>query len=280
MRVLCVLAQRNEVACLEPWVRYHAYMVGRENIHIIDNASDIPYVVDKIAEYEALGIGVTHIPPGTDLAVRGQYTSEVIQRRESARHFDFVFPMDCDEFLCVWDREGQPSCNRAFVMDYLHSLRLREGVYQIWGGLENINKVAGLFVKRPHYKKVFFTAKQCLGLDLGFHRGFPKNDLPVQECDVFYLHMQVRPYHMFRHLARQKLEPFVDLDDANAVRNHQGANHHLVELFLKTEEEYDRALEELRRTQGLPEEKFDDFSRQLQILNIHPFFLQSTYYRV
>ncbi|WP_082171878.1 glycosyltransferase family 2 protein [Methylobacterium indicum] len=278
MKVLCVLAQRNEVACLEPWVRYHSYMVGIENIHIIDNASDMPEVVEKIAEYERLGIHVTRIPPNTDLALRGSYTAQVIQEIEADNSYDFVFPMDCDEFLCVLDPAGNPSCDRRLIFNYLRGLSSQEGVFRIKAGLENINKVQERFIWRDHYVKVFFSGRQCLNLDIGYHVGFPKNGAPVIHTDIFYLHMQVRPYNMFRYLARQKLAPFVDPDDCEALKVHEGANHHLTHLYLKTEEEYDQFLEEKRQAEQVCEVEFTKFTNTLRIIGVNPQFLDNSAY--
>jgi len=270
MRILCVLAQRNEVACLEPWVRYHSYMVGYENIHIIDNASDDESVLAKIAEYERLGIGVTRIPPGTDLALRGRYTSDVIQKLEAERDYDFVFPMDCDEFLSVAKPDGTPSCDRQDIHNYLSGLLLRPGVYQIPGAYENINGVTGRFIWRDHYKKVFFSNRQCLNLDIGYHTGFPRNGLPFWEVGIFYVHYQVRPYEMFKKMARQKLEPFVNPDDEEAVRNHQGANHHLVGLYVLDKESYNATLEAKRQSDGQLERFFPEFESLFRVLGLDP----------
>jgi len=233
MRVLCTLAQRNEVACLEPWVRYHSYMVGMENIHIIDNASDHPDVLAKLDEFKSMGIGITRIPPNTDFNLRGRYTADVISNIEADLNFDFVFPMDCDEFLAVHKPDGTPSCRRQDIMNYLESLRLREGMYHMTGAMENINGVPGRFIWREHYKKVYFSNRQCLGLDIGYHNGTPRNGLPRYDAKIFYVHYQVRPYNMFRKMARQKLEPFVDPDNIEALLAHKGNNFHLAEHELE-----------------------------------------------
>ena len=270
MRVLCVLAQRNEVACLEPWVRYHSYMVGMENIHIIDNASDDPGVLAKLEEYNRLGIGVTRIPPGTDFNLRGRYTADVIANIESEIDFDFVFSMDCDEFLAVFKPDGTPSCRRQDVMNYLTSLKLREGMYQIPGGMENINGAPGRFIWRSHYKKVYFSNRQCLDLDIGYHNGTPRNGLPRYDGQIFYVHYQVRPYNMFRKMARQKLEPFVNPDDPEALRNHKGNNLHLTGLFALSEEEYNATLEAQRQREHELERAFPEFECLLKILGLNP----------
>jgi hypothetical protein len=270
MRVLCTLAQRNEVECLEPWVRYHAYTVGVENLHIIDNASDDPYVVEKINEYEKLGIGITRIPPGTDFTRRGMYTAEVIQKIEAERPYDFVFPMDCDEFLAVYDFDGKPSCRREDIMNYLHGLQLREGVYQIAGGLENVNNVTGKFIWRGHFKKAFFSSRQCLNLDVGYHMGFPRNGLPLLETNIFYVHFQLRPYAMFRRLAHQKLAPFIDPDDREALMGYTGANFHLAPLFLLDEEGYNAHLDAQRTKEREFEKDFPGFELLMRILGLNP----------
>ena len=39
MRVACVTMQKNEDLCLEPWILYHGYLFGFENIFILDHNS-------------------------------------------------------------------------------------------------------------------------------------------------------------------------------------------------------------------------------------------------
>lgn len=273
MNILCVLAQKNEAACLDPWVRYHAYMVGMENLHIIDNASDDPIVIEKLKFYEQAGIGITRIPPGTDFGLRGNYTSELINEIESTRNFDFVFPMDCDEFLAVFTADGRPSCRREDVHNYLARLKSREGIYEMPGCFENINSVPGVFRWRSdgQYTKVYFSGRQCVGLDIGYHNGVARNGLPRIKGDIFYVHYQVKPYSMFRKLGRQKLEPFVNPDDREALqhlKDSRGINFHVASMYLLTEEEYNNTLQWQRVKEN--ERMFVEFNNLLKVLGLNP----------
>lgn len=277
MRILCVLAQRNETACLRPWMRYHTYMAGAENIHIIDNASTIPSVLAELDDYESMGIKVTRLPPGKDLHERGQYTSDIIRSIEATNEYDFVFPMDCDEFLCSYRENGEPSCDRGHLLTYLKQLSSQRGVFQIKDGLENVHKGTGSYVRRSFWTKAFFTGGQCLNMDIGFHRGYPRNGAEPVVSNVFYVHYQVRPYKMFRHLARQKLEFFVNPDDPVALAAHTGANVHLVRLFRLNEAEYDAELLRQRQAESDQEIAFPEFVSLLRQIGIDPNFLENEY---
>jgi hypothetical protein len=49
MRVACVVMQRNETDCLEPWLRYHGYLFGYKNLFVIDHGSELPAVRQILA---------------------------------------------------------------------------------------------------------------------------------------------------------------------------------------------------------------------------------------
>jgi hypothetical protein len=75
-------------------------------------------------------------------------------------------------------------------------------------------------------------------------------------------------------MARQKLEPFVNPDDAEALRNHKGANHHLLDLFMLSEEEYNSVLEEKRQRDHALERAFPEFDNLMRVIGLDPNILR------
>src|SRR5262249_28033355 len=102
------------------------------------------------------------------------------------------------------------------------------------------------------------------------HNGEPRNGLERYEGQIFYVHYHVRPYNMFRKMARQKLEPFVNPDDPEALRNHKGNNFHLVGLFALSEEEYYASLEAKRQMEHEWERGFHEFDCLFRVLGLNP----------
>jgi hypothetical protein len=273
MRIGCVVAQRNEEDCLEPWVRYHSYLFGMENVFIIDNASDSPIVQKQLERYEALGVQVTRIPPGTDFATRGEYTANLIKSVTTATHYDFFFPLDCDEFIYVVDPSGTISCNRHDIENHLASFVGTPDILLAYEAMENVNKSPGVYFRRT-MRKVFFSGDTCEYLDLGFHVARSKSSDKELPTKIGYIHFHWRPYEIYMKLARAKMAPFVDVNDREALANYRrGPNWHLAQLMLLTPEQYD---EHLKKNYAQPNGSiisFSQFSSILKMIGVRPEFI-------
>lgn len=274
MRIGCVVGQRNEDDCLEPWVRYYSYLFGIENVFIIDNGSDSETVKRLLLKYESLGIKITRIPAGTDLAERGNYTADLIKEITSRTHYDFFFPIDCDEFLYVLNPRGEISCNKHEIESYLSSLLGSSDVLGISQALENVHKRRDVYYRRP-YKKVFFSGNTCDGLDIGYHRGKSRLSNVQIETKVGYLHFHWRPHQTYVKLARQKLAEFVDVDDPVALANYgdNQPNFHLAKRLLMNETQYDEHLWSVFAPSEKETIAFPQFSNILRMIGIRPDFI-------
>ena len=54
-RVACVMMQKDEVHLLEPWLAYHGYLFGFENLYVLDNGSTRPDVLLTRSEERRVG---------------------------------------------------------------------------------------------------------------------------------------------------------------------------------------------------------------------------------
>lgn len=266
MRVAVVNMQRNEDHCLDPWIRYHGYLFGYENLFILDHASDSPRTLGTLSWFEAGGVSVVRLPKEANYRDKGQFVANEVHRIEALADFDFVFPVDCDEFLFLNDPSRGPLCERSAIFAYLEQFRGFPGLLEIKENFLHVLGHPGYFWSQP-YQKVFFTGGNCLTLDHGSHVGTARSSDESRTTRLAYAHFHFKPYRIDRELSREKLRPWVDVDDEGAVRAFDGPGAHLKHHLLCTEQEYyagfrlnDAAI------------YFDDMVRLFRLLGIDPNF--------
>ena len=103
--------------------------------------------------------------------------------------------------------------------------------------LYNVPGRPGWFCPR-FYEKGFVERNTLLELDHGFHYPRTTTSDRVLQTDLAYLHFHNKPLDVLRSNARTKLTGFVDPDDAEALRNFNGAGVHLKRYFALTEGDY------------------------------------------
>lgn len=94
---------RNECDIIEPFVRYHASLLDR--LYILDNLSSdaTPIILEKL---QAEGVPVVYVKAKDSVHQQGRKTTDLIRHALADNSYDFVFPLDCDEFLQVPDRSA------------------------------------------------------------------------------------------------------------------------------------------------------------------------------
>nr|WP_217696458.1 MULTISPECIES: glycosyltransferase family 2 protein [Acidiphilium] len=229
--------QRDEEQCLEPWIRYHGYLFGFENLFIIDHDSRSQKIVEVLKNFEAAGGSVTRLGAEANYQHKGTFVAQEIHRIEKNARYDFVFPIDCDEFLFLRDADGTAICSRNKIFEYLEQFRNFQGRLEIKENLLHILGYPGYFWSQP-YQKVFFAGGQCLSLDHGSHVGKARGGDDSIVTRFAYAHFHFKPYEIDRELSRAKLRPWLDVDDPIAVRAFDGPGAHLKDHLLATPEQY------------------------------------------
>lgn len=237
MRVAIVNMQRNEDHCLEPWLRYHGYLFGFENLFVIDHASDSSTTLATLRRFEADGVSIKRLPKTASYREKGRFVVDEIHRVETLANFDFIFPVDCDEFLFLNHPQRGPLCERSAIVDYLGQFRGFPGLLEIKENFLHILGHPGHFWSQP-YQKVFFAGGSCVSLDHGSHFGEARHSGDSRLTCLAYAHFHFKPFRIDRELSREKLRPWVDVDDEEAVRAFDGPGAHLKHHLLCTEEEY------------------------------------------
>jgi len=236
-RVACVMMQRNETNALGPWVRYHAHLFGLANIFVIDHGSDDAGVIATLAAFEAQGLRIFRLPASADYRDKGNFVTQVLRAVDASGGYDLLLPLDCDEFLALREPDGTFTAEPGALHAYLATLVGAEAVLEVKQNLVNILGVPGKFWVLP-YQKVFFTHSRCGVLDHGSHADVSGRTALREATRLVYLHYHHKPYAYWAEAAREKLRPFVDVDDPAALAAFRGTGWHLVAHLVRNERDY------------------------------------------
>ena len=106
MQLAAVTTVRNECDLIEAFVRHNAAFFDR--LYILDHRStdSTPRILRKLAD-EGLPLALSH--DGEAIFYQGPKMTHLIKRALEDRDWDFVLPLDADEFLCAPDRAALES---------------------------------------------------------------------------------------------------------------------------------------------------------------------------
>lgn len=106
MRLAAVTTVRNECDIVEPFVRHNAAFFDR--LYIVDHRSidKTPDILRQLAE-EGLPVALSRDDDG--IFYQGPKMTHLIKRAFDDHPWDFVLPLDCDEFLSIANRAALES---------------------------------------------------------------------------------------------------------------------------------------------------------------------------
>lgn len=235
VRVACIMMQKDEDHLLEPWIEYHAYLFGYENLFIFDNGSTSPHTLAVLDKCEANGVTVNRDYP-TQYDRKGDIIGAKIAELEKLNCYDFMNPLDCDEFFVLQYDKKTVSSNSEDIHAELARLN-DDRAFRVSDAYYNIIGYPDLYWCWEH-NKTFFKAGTYAYLDHGHHSG--KSRLAPGKCDTRFahLHFHHKPYQLIRAHARNKLSPYVDVADNAAVAAFAGCGSHLTKYLMESEEAY------------------------------------------
>jgi tetratricopeptide (TPR) repeat protein len=258
-RVACIMMQKDEELLLEPWLAYHGYLFGFENLIVYDNGSTLESVADVLRRYEAAGVVVIRDKDSPDDFInKGWILSVKIRELQRRRKYDVVFPLDCDEFVCITGEAGF-SCNRSEINSYLAGLEPGT-IYLVERSLTNQPGSSEIFRVMGHGKSVISMGR-FKHMDHGFHQAELDGETTTYHpTRLVNIHLHNKPFRTLLEHARLKLQPFVDVDDPEALENFTGCGVHLKSYFQLSEQQYRSA------TGGWPLVRFPGFANLLAAL--------------
>jgi predicted SAM-dependent methyltransferase len=236
-KVACIMMQKDERVLLKPWLAYYGHLFGFENIFVFDNGSGLAEVRNILAEYESKGVTVyRHYASREDYRAKATIIGDQIKLLDACRQYDFLIPLDCDEFIVLKNDSGY-TVSRDDILAYLASLigetRLLRFPYQ----LANHPLHPDIY----HYFtffKIFFAADTFTWMDHGHHMGESRKAAGYRDTQLVHLHFHYQP--LGRQVAKAKLSwvGSVSTDDRAKLADYHGPSGHLVPYFLKTKEQY------------------------------------------
>ena len=239
LQIGCVMMQKDERFLLKPWLDYHGYLFGYENLYVIDNGSELAETRAVLSEYARKGVVVDYTHVGRSAyEAKGDIIGQIIRRLDLQGRYDFIIPLDCDEFIALKDGDRYVFSRdriRAYFLNLVGETRVLRFPYQ----LANHPLQPDIY----HYYamfKVFFAANTFDHIDHGNHVGRSSRSDGVRDTNLIHIHFHFKRYDMLREQARRSWIGTVDINDPAALENYTGPSLHLTPYFLKGREAYYR----------------------------------------
>lgn len=241
MKACCLMMQKDEDLLLEHWVRYHAALLGADNLIIFDNGSESPLTQSMLRHAEQIGVQVDYSKrERSHFQFKGRVIRDAIRRLESDGKHDFYIPLDCDEFLALARSRLDVRVNPESILAELETYRADPAVLTISGAYLNVPGKTGEYTFFRE-RKCFFAAGSVATLDRGFHHGTSRSSDDRKTTRITHIHYRFKPLPTFLEHARRKLEPTIRDFEADTLASYSGPGQHLIPYFGMTEDQYHEA---------------------------------------
>jgi hypothetical protein len=258
-RIACLMMLRDEALLLKPWLVYHSYLFGLENLYVYDNGSSNESVLATLRQFSAIGVNVD-LKRNTmaDFKDKGEIIGDKIKQFRESGRYDIAIACDCDEFVAIAGETG-PSISKTEILNEIARIHEGGAVCRTNRCLYNVPGYLDQFTLQGHWKSIVPVAT-FRGIDHGFHRAHVPDGEAYGATSLTYVHLQHKPFEQVVAGARQKLSAFTDITDLEGLRTYDGVGRHLVKYLLMTPEEY-----YAMRPEGLPFIRFTGFLRFLEV---------------
>jgi len=238
-KIACVMMQKDETYLLRPWLAYHGYLFGFENLFLIDNGSTDPEVRATLDEFSGKGVKINwEHPTREDYLAKGELIGGTIQALDEKHEYDFLIPLDCDEFILL-RTESDIVCAREPVLTYIASLIGEKRVLRVPYQLANHPLNPDIY-HRYDFFKIFFPAGTALPIDHGNHIAFDPTGREPRDTRLLHLHFHHKVFDLKVGQARQSWIGGIDLDDRTELETYDGRSVHLKNYFLRGRDDYYR----------------------------------------
>lgn len=247
MKIACIMMQKNENELLDSWFNYHASMFEANNIYILDNGSTNPSVLSSLQRIESLGATIiTKYNTNLDYELKGEILGDLINSLDE-QEYDFFIPLDCDEFIATFDKNGKVSCDKNDITDELSKHVNSKDALVIAGQLFNC-PLSNTHFHFQKTRKTFFTKDSFKSLDQGYHWG-KSISLGEHATNITHFHFHNKPFDILLEHSREKLKSRVASFDPEYLKTYDGMGSHMVRYFLINEEEYLSQFEQISYTE-------------------------------
>lgn len=233
------MMQKDEAFLLRPWLAYHGYLFGLENLFVLDNGSTRPEVRATLIDYERKGVHVDwEHATRRDYLAKGELIGAWIQALDATRQYDFLIPLDCDEFILL-RTESDFVCSREPILTYLAGLIGDKRILRVPYQLANHPLNADIY-HRYDFFKVYFPSGTFSPIDHGHHVATDRLGLEPKDTRLVHLHFHHKIFDLKVEQARQGWIGLVDVDDREQLESYDGKSAHLKRFFLQSRDQYYR----------------------------------------
>src|ERR1700728_428448 len=238
MRLCLILMQKNEGKLLSAWIGYHARISSHEDITIVDNGSTDPETLEVLGRAEKQGIVINrNFPSKSDFENKHKIMFAEIQAAQRTKNFNFIFPLDADEFLVAIGDDGTVIPDSESLNAELQKYVADKSHFRMAGSFYNNPTEPGTYF---FYKEdaVFFSSDAIREVDLGYHRGSTESRSPPVETKIAVVHFQYKRLELAKAYAVEKLKNRVEDFGIERMRSYGGMGSHMAKYFYYSNEEY------------------------------------------
>lgn len=230
------MMQKNEGELLPIWVEYYSNLFLPKSLYIFDNGSNDKLTLDALHIAERKGVNVIYdFNNAKDFESKGIIIGNKIQ--EIDQDYDFIIPLDCDEFIGCRTQNGGISFQIEDIVNELTKhLDTKETLLFDSQGFNSPVSKEHFFFRND--RKCFFRQGTFLSLDVGFHWGKTKFCDGEHRTNLIQLHFHNKPYDVAKEHAREKLKLRVNSFLPEDIKNYTGPGVHMVKYFTMNHEEY------------------------------------------
>ena len=241
-QVRVIMMQKNEGDALARWLAHYVALFTAPNLTILDNGSTEELTRGLLAAAERIGVRVIYdYTTEHDFQQKGGHFGNIIKSWDNDLEYDFALPLDCDEILCAFTPDGL-TLDHGAIRAELTRLRGIRSALRLDMSLFNVPARPGWFAPVRHFHKGFLPSRSLDMLDNGQHDPSSRLEPGHRSTRLTYLHWHYRQYADTVARAREKLRPFVDVDDSDALKHYallpQAPSVHAVDTLLQSEEEF------------------------------------------
>jgi hypothetical protein len=227
-----ILVQKNEGGLLKSWFNYHTRLTRPEHIYIIDNGSADPLTASILAEIREAGGKVDEsFHSAAAFNKKHEIVLGLIKKLQSQGDFDFIIPLDCDEFLAVMSDDKVPEFRPDRIGAELTKHLGACGPLAMAGSFYNNPCHFGSFFFSRE-KAVFFASDPVETIDLGYHRAETVSGQPAVPTNVVAMHLQYKRFERAKAQAAEKLKLRVPNFAEATIRSFDGTGSHMNKFFL------------------------------------------------
>lgn len=237
-RTACLMMQKDEELLLRPWLLYHGYLFGFENLYVFDNGSRSARVFDILKEFAGIGVHVDlSFTRREDFENKGGIIGDKIAEFKNSDLYDIAIPLDCDEFLAINDLNQGVICSKSLIGREIDRISAGGVVCRVTHCIDNRPGHFDLFRYADHLKSVVIV-REFIGIDHGFHEADIPRGKEYGMTSLIHIHMHFKPFEHTLQSARDKLQPYVDVGDQRALGDFHGVGKHLTRYFSISASDY------------------------------------------